>query len=284
MKNMCFGKFCKANSIIHSLDIRVKIMLTLFWIILALVATTTLSYVAIFTYTIFVLFLSKVPLKAFLKSIKPVIFIVIISGIINLFLTHQGVVLWECNFIIVTDYAVTLALTGMFKLLALGTFTAFLTLTSTPLDISHGIESLLSPLKNIIPHTKDFALAVGISISMVPVLYDEAKRLKISMLARGVDFKQKNFFTRTKSYIPLLIPLIVNSLNRSDELSLAIYMRGYSNNVDIKNEYIALKSSDFMAILISIVSAYLILQNLWVLLAFFVPILLFLVLNVCKVL
>jgi len=281
---MCFGKFYKTNSIIHGVDTRIKIILMLFWITLILMANSVLDYAVVFTFAVFTLILSKVPLKVFLKSLKPIIFITIFSVLINLFFTQQGIILWSFNAITITDYGVSLALSGMFKLLFIGTFAAFLTLTSSPLEISHAIESLLSPLKKIIPYARDFAMAVGISISMIPVLYDESKKLKISMLSRGVDFEQKNIFVQIKNYVPLLIPLVVNSLNRADQLSLAITMRGYNENAQLKNEHIALKAVDIAAILIFIVSAYLILQNIWLLLVFLTLIALFLVLNVCKVL
>ena len=281
---MCFGKFYKTNSIIHGVDTLVKIILLLFWIILILMANLVLDYAVVFTFTAFTLILSKVPFKIFLKSLKPIIFITFFSVLINLFFTNQGVILWSFNAITITDYGVSLALSGMFRLLSIGVFAALLTLTSTPLEIAHAIESLLSPFKKIIPYTKDFAMAVGISISMITVLYDESKKLKISMISRGVDFEQKNIFVRIKNYVPLLVPLVVNSLNRADQLSLAITMRGYDENAQLKNEHIALKPSDFVAILIFIISAYLILQNIWLLLVFLVLIALFLVLNVCKVL
>ena len=230
MKDVTFGQYFPASSIIHKMDPRVKILATIAYIVAVFLvgAFHFLGFLACFLFVVIVTVLSKVPFLRVLKSIKGVIFFIVLSAILQLFFNNSGTPLWENGFI--TDEGLLNAgfIIARITLVVLGA--SLLTLTTSPVEIADAIESLLTPLKFIKFPVHEFALIMSIALRFIPTLLDETDRIIKAQKARGANFETKNIFKKAKALIPVLVPLLISSLRRADELSDAMDARCYSGS------------------------------------------------------
>ena len=230
LKDITFGQYIERKSIIHRLDPRTKILLLITTITLIFVSSGFVPLSAVIIFVLIVAFLSKIPVKLYLKNLKAIIPIVIFTSLINLFYTKTGDVLVEFWKIKVTDDGIFTALYLTLRILLLIFASSSLTYTTTPNDLTDGIESLCSPLKwlglkNVI-HT--MALMMTIALRFIPTLVEETEKIMNAQKARGADMENGSLKQRINALIPILIPLFISAVRRSYELAEAMECRCYN--------------------------------------------------------
>ncbi len=232
MKDVSFGQYYPATSFVHKMDARIKILITIAYIV-AVFLVWQFQFMGFLACLIFVLLatiFAKVPFLKVLKSIKAILFFIILSAILQLFFNQSGKAVLEWNFIRITDFGLVNAgfIIARITLVVLGA--SLLTLTTSPVEIADGIESLLYPLKWIKFPVHEFALIMSIALRFIPTLLEETDRIIKAQKARGSDFESGNIFKRAKALIPVLIPLLISSFRRADELADAMDARCYSGS------------------------------------------------------
>ena len=232
MKDVTFGQYYPANSFVHKMDARFKILLTIAYIVAVFLVKSFhfLGFLACFCYLIVAIIFSKVNFFRILKSIKVVLFFVIFSAILQIFFNGDGNVVLKIGSLKITDYALYNAgfIVARIVLVVMGA--SLLTLTTSPIELADGIESLLTPLKFIKFPVHEFALIMSIALRFIPTLLDETDRIIKAQKARGADFESGNIFKRAKALIPVLIPLLISSFRRADELADAMDARCYAGS------------------------------------------------------
>ena len=172
------------------------------------------------------LYTAKIPIKNVFKSLRPLLFIIIITAIINLF-TAPGNTLVSFGKLTITDQGVYRTIFTIIRLVLIILTTSMLTYTTSPMELTDGLEKLFSPLKRFGFPAGELAMMISISLRFIPTLFDEANKIRMAQMARGADFESGNIFNRAKAMIPLLVPLFINSFKRSDELATAMEARMY---------------------------------------------------------
>lgn len=232
MKDVTFGQYFPAKSFVHNMDARVKILLTIAYIVAVFLVTAFhfLGFAACLLFVVIVTFLAKVPFLRMLKSIKAILFFVVFSAVLQIFFTGSGNVLLHWSFIKITDVGLLNAgfIVARITLVVLGA--SLLTFTTSPVEIADAIESLMYPLKFIKFPVHEFALIMSIALRFIPTLLEETDRIIKAQKARGADFESGNVFKRAKALIPVLIPLLIGSFRRADELADAMDSRCYAGS------------------------------------------------------
>lgn len=230
MKDVAFGQYYPAQSFVHKMDPRVKILLSIAYIVAVFLIREFHFYgfAAAFVFILIATVFAKVPFMKVLRSIKAILFFIIFSSVLQVLFNREGTPLAEWWIIVITDVGLLRAafITLRITLVVMGT--ALLTLTTTPVEIADGLESLLTPLKWIQFPVHEFALIMSIALRFIPTLMDETDRIINAQKARGADFESGNIFKRIKALIPILIPLLISSFRRADELGDAMDARCYS--------------------------------------------------------
>lgn len=234
MKDVTFGQYYPANSIVHRLNPAIKIVILIAYIVaLFLVKKFAFYGLALcFCFLVVTIILAKTPPLKVLKSIKGVLFLVIFSAVLNIFFNREGTPLVEkwLGFITITDKGLIYAGFLTARLILLVFSASILTLTTTPVDLADGIETLMYPLKWIKFPVHEFALIMSIALRFIPTLMDETDRIIKAQKARGADFESGNIFKKAKALIPVLIPLLISSFRRADELGDAMDARCYAGS------------------------------------------------------
>lgn len=230
MKDMTFGQYYPSHSVVHKLNPAVKILLSIAYIVAVFLVSAENWYLGFSLCAIFVIFvtaISKIPFGKMLKSIKGIMFFILLSAILQIFFNKNGTPLWENGFI--TDKGLLSAafITLRITLVVLGA--SILTFTTSPVEIADGIEVLLTPLKIIKFPAHEFALIMSIALRFIPTLLEETDRIIKAQQARGTNF-EGGLFKRAKALIPVLIPLLISAFRRADELADAMDARCYSGS------------------------------------------------------
>lgn len=232
MKDVTFGQYFPSNSFVHKMDPRVKILLAIAYIVAVFLVTPFhfLGFAACLLFVVIATIVARVPFMKVLKSIKAVLFFVVFSAVLQIFFNAGGKVLVEWSFIKITDHGLLNAgfIVARITLVVLGA--SLLTLTTSPVEIADGIESLMYPLKFIKFPVHEFALIMSIALRFIPTLLDETDRIIKAQKARGADFDTGNIFKKAKALIPVLIPLLISSFRRADELADAMDSRCYAGS------------------------------------------------------
>ena len=226
-RDVAFGQYYPAKSFVHRMDPRVKILLNLLYMITIFLVQSYFGYALMLAYLLISIFASRIPLKSVLKSVKGIIFLALFTAIINLFFVKSGNVLVDWWIFRITDDGVNFAVKMVVRLVFIVTSASLLTLTTTPVDLTHGIESLLKPLTWIKVPVDEFALIMSITLRFIPTLMDETDRIIRAQKARGASFDTGGLIARAKAFVPILIPLLVNAFRRAEELALAMNARCY---------------------------------------------------------
>ena len=230
LKDITFGQYYDAPSQVHKCDPRVKIVLMLAFIVLIFVSQNAFSLGFSALSVCFILLISRVPLKLYLRNIKAIWMVLVVTGIINLFYSNSGKVLISFWKIEITSGGVYRALFMATRIVLLILISSVLTYTTTPNKLTDGIESLLSPLKYIglknAVHT--FAMMMTIALRFIPTLIEEAEKIMNEQKARGADLENGKLVERVKALIPILIPLLISSVRRAYELAEAMECRCYN--------------------------------------------------------
>lgn len=227
-KDVAFGQYYPADSIIHRLDARVKMLITLLFVIAIFFIKSYFGFMLTAVILIGIVLLAKLPMMSVLKSIKGVMFIILFTAILNLFLIKKGEVLWSWKIFTITKDGVHTTIKMVLRLVLLISGASLLSLTTTPVALADGVESLMSPLKLIKVPVRDIAMIMSIALRFIPTLFEETNKIISAQKARGASFDTGGLFARAKAMLPVLIPLFVNSFRRADELAFAMDARCYN--------------------------------------------------------
>ena len=236
MRDVTFGQYYPVDSPVHRCDPRTKILFLIVYIVAVFVAKNFYGLAACAAVFLAVAALSRVPFASLLRSVRGIIFLLIFTAVLNLFFYSGETVLWQWKFITVTREGVFYTIFLAVRLFLLVTGSALLTLTTTPVSLTDGIESLLYPLKILHFPVHELALIMSIALRFIPILSDEAGRIINAQKARGADFETGGPVKRIKALIPVLIPLLVSAFRRADELGDAMDARCYSGST-VRTKY-----------------------------------------------
>lgn len=232
MRDATFGQYYPSKSFVHRLDPRTKILFLIVYIVAIFLAKDFYALGACALVFVFIAAFSGVPLKSLLRSVKGILLLLLFMTVLNLFFYSEGKPLYNArwDFLEITDKAVyhTVFLAVRLFLLVLGS--SILTLTTTPVSLADGIESLLTPLKLIRFPVHELALIMSIALRFIPILMDETARIMNAQKARGADFESGGIIKRIKAIVPILIPLLISAFRRADELGDAMDARCYSGS------------------------------------------------------
>ncbi len=251
LKDITLGQYFPGNSIIHRLDPRTKILGLIAYIVALFVAVNWVSYGVMFVFLVTCIAISSIPLKSIFKGMKPLVVILILTGILNIFFTKEGTLLFEFRKIQIYDAGLIRAGFMVLRILMLITGTFLLTYTTSPIALTDGIESLLNPLKVIRLPVHELAMMMSIALRFVPTLIEETDKIISAQKARGADFESGNVFRRAKALVPILVPLFISAFRRADELATAMECRCYQGGTGrTKMKLLRFKRRDYLSFLV----------------------------------
>lgn len=229
MSGISFGQYYPARSVLHKLDPRIKIILTLLYIVCSFMCKNIISYALLLLSAIILVIIGRVPIRIILKGLKGVLFILLFTAVLNIFWTTGDTRLWQWKFISIYAEGLYAALFIIIRIsvLIIGTG-MLLTYTTTPIALTNAIEDLLSPLKKLHVPVHSFAMMMTIALRFIPTLSEECERIMTAQKARGADFSSGGLIQRAKALIPVLIPLFVSAFNRAGDLATAMECRCYN--------------------------------------------------------
>lgn len=227
IKDITIGQYIPGNSFVHKLDPRTKILISILFIVSLFIMDKFLGYILVVAFIGAVIIDSKVPPKFILKGLKPIIFLVVLTSVINVFMIRgtEETLLFHFGFIRIYSEGVRTAVFMALRLIFLVVGTSLLTLTTSPIELTDGIEALLRPIGKELAH--ELAMMMTIALRFIPTLMDETDKIMKAQKARGADFETGNIIQKAKSLIPLLVPLFISSFRRADELAMAMEARCY---------------------------------------------------------
>ena len=253
LNNVTFGQLYPVKSFVHKMDARAKLLLTIMFIVAIMFIQSYFGYVLTAGVLAIVLISARIPLRAAIKTVKPIIFIVLLTAILNLFLNKQGKVLCSWWIFTITDVSVDVAVKMSLRLFLLVLGSTMLTMTTSPMDLTDGIESMLKPLKAIKFPVADVAIVMSIALRFIPTLLEETDKIIMAQKARGSSFDEGGLIKRCKALVPILIPLFVSAFRKSDELALALDSRCYKSGENkTKMKVLKMTYRDFIGSLVII--------------------------------
>ncbi|MDP3448807.1 MAG: energy-coupling factor transporter transmembrane component T [Eubacteriales bacterium] len=225
--NISLGQYLPGNSVVHRLDPRTKIILMAVYIAIVFVVKTLPVFLMPVVLLVAIFAFAQVPASYFFSALKPMKWLLVFMFVINLFATQGDTVWFEWKFIRLTQEAAEQAVFMTLRLVLLVAGTSVLTLTTSPIALTDGLEKLMSPLRKLRFPAHELAMMMTIALRFIPTLMEETDRIQKAQMARGADFESGNIFQRAKSMIPVLVPLFVSAFRRADELALAMESRCY---------------------------------------------------------
>ncbi len=227
LKDITLGQYFPGNSIIHKLDARVKLILTVEFIVMLFCAKNMWGIGVGALFCVLSFAFSKVPATLMVKSLKPIVPIVLITSVLNLFFVRTGDTLWQWRFLTITTEGRDTALFMVARIVLLIIGTSLLTYTTSPIDLTDAIEHLLSPLKKIKAPVHELAMMMTIALRFIPTLIEETDKIMNAQKARGSELDTGSFGDKVKGMVPIFIPLFVSSFRRAEELATAMECRCY---------------------------------------------------------
>lgn len=230
LKDVTFGQYYPGNSLLHRTDPRIKMLIMIEYLVFVIVANSELAAAASLMFTAFLIAVSGVRFRILIKSVKPLVFILVFTALINLFFTtgdSEPLLAWK--FINIYEEGIRSAVMMLLRLLSLVLGTSVLiSFTTSPLELTDAIESLLSPLKKIKVPIHEFAMMMSIALRFIPTLIEETNKIISAQKSRCADFESGNLLKRLKALVPILIPLFVSAIRRAEELADAMECRCYN--------------------------------------------------------
>lgn len=232
IKDITIGQYYKASSVLHKCDPRTKLLLTIAFVVVIFLCKNFWSMALMSALTVIAMLISKVPVKMFLKSMKPILPLILLTAVLNIFYNTGGEVLLSFWKITITDKAVFTAIFIAIRIFCLIIVSSLLTYTTTPTMLTDGIEKLLKPLDFILKHTSfrvhTIAMMMTLALRFIPTLIEEIDKIMNAQKARGADLESGSIMQRAKALIPIIIPLFVSSFRRAYELAFAMDCRCYT--------------------------------------------------------
>ena len=263
LKDITLGQYFPGNSVIHRLDPRTKLIMLVVYIVALFMATNWVSYALMAAFLVAVVKISTIPPKSIVRGMKPLVMILVFTGVLNLFFTvGEGEPL--VDFWIFTIYAegIERALFMVIRILLLISGTFLLTYTTSPISLTDGLESLMNPLK--VP-VHELAMMMCIALRFIPTLIEETDKIMSAQKARGADFETGKLMDRVKALIPILVPLFISAFRRADELATAMECRCYQGGDGrTKMKLLRYHKNDFMAFFVGalLIAAVCVLRSL----------------------
>lgn len=227
IRDITIGQYYPANSKLHRLDPRVKIMCTLFYLISLFLFENIGGYIVATIFLISVIRISKVPFKFIVRGLKPIIMLLMITVLFNLFLTNTGDVIFKIWILKVTNDGFRTAIFMAIRLIYLILGSSLMTFTTTPNALTDGIEKLLWPFQKIKLPVHEIAMMMSIALRFIPILLEETDKIMKAQIARGADLESGNIIQKAKAMIPILVPLFVSAFRRANDLAMAMEARCY---------------------------------------------------------
>lgn len=254
IRDITIGQYYPSNSVIHRLDPRVKIICTLLYLISLFMFKSVPGYALCTLFLIVVIRVSKVPFKFITKGLKPIIMLLMITLIFNLFLTNSGTILISIGFLKITDEGLRTAVYMAMRLIYLIVGSSLMTLTTTPNELTDGIEKILKPLNALKVPVHEIAMMMSIALRFIPILLEETDKIMKAQIARGADLESGNIIQKAKAMVPILVPLFVSALRRANDLAMAMEARCYRGGEGrTKMKPLIYKKQDYFAYVIVVV-------------------------------
>ena len=251
LKDITLGQFFPGTSIIHRLDPRTKLIMLIVYIVALFCAASWVSYGVVFLFLAATIAMSKIPLKSIVRGMKPLVVILVFTGVLNLFFTTGGEVLVDFWVFTITTEGLVRAIFMVLRILMLISGTFLLTYTTSPISLTDGLESLLGPLKVIHLPVHELSMMMCIALRFIPTLIEETDKIMSAQKARGADFETGSLLQRVKALVPILVPLFISAFRRADELATAMECRCYQGGEGrTKMKLLRFKSFDFTSFLI----------------------------------
>ena len=248
MLDITLGQYYPGNSFIHRLDPRTKILSTLLLIVAVFLANTAVGYAALCAMVLFIILVSGMPFMLVLKSVKPLLFIIVLTLVLHAVMGQGEHVLYQWKFIKVTEEGLQLGVQMAMRLILLLMISSILTFTTSPIVLTDGIEALLRPFRVIGVPAHELAMMMTIALRFIPTLMEETDRIIKAQTARGADFSGGNLLVRAKNMLPILVPLFISAFRRADDLAVAMEARCYRGGEGrTRMHQLAYRSGDIMA-------------------------------------
>ena len=249
LKDVTLGQYFPGDSYIHRLDPRTKLIMVVVYIVALFLATSWLAYGLVIAFLAVCIKISTIPLKAITRGLKPVLMIVVFTGILNLFFTQGTHEIFTIFGFTLTWEAVERAAQMILRIMLLITGTFLLTYTTSPIALTDGLESLLNPLKKIKFPVHELSMMMCIALRFIPTLIEETDKIMSAQKARGADFETGSLMDRAKAMLPILVPLFVSAFRRADELAVAMESRCYHGGEGrTRMKQLKFAPRDFMAL------------------------------------
>lgn len=227
VREITIGQYYPVDSILHKLDPRVKIVCTLIFLISLFVQNNVTGYLLATIFLVAVITLSKVPASFIIRGLKPILILLLFTGVMNLFFTQGGAVLAHFWVFTITEKGLRTAVYMSIRLIYLIAGSSLMTFTTTPNALTDGIETLLNPLNKIRVPVHEIAMIMSIALRFIPILLEETDKIMKAQIARGADLESGNMIQKMKSMVPILVPLFVSAFRRANDLAMAMESRCY---------------------------------------------------------
>jgi len=227
MLDITLGQYYPGNSLIHRLDPRTKILTTLLLVGAVFLANSAAGYGVLCAMVLFVIAVSGLPFMTVLRSVKPLLFIIVLTLLLHTILGQGEHVIYQWKFLKVTEEGLQMGIKMSMRLILLLMISSILTFTTSPIVLTDGIESLLRPFRVIGVPAHELAMMMTIALRFIPTLMEETDRIIKAQTARGADFSGGNLLVRAKNMIPILVPLFISAFRRADDLAIAMEARCY---------------------------------------------------------
>lgn len=264
-KNISIGQYIPGNTFVHNLDPRVKLIITFIFIAALFIITNFSGYLFILLFVYLGITISKIPFSYVLKGLKPIIIILLLTVGLNMFFTPGGATIFALGPLKITTAGLKLAAFMALRLIFLIIGTSLLTLTTSPISLTDGIEHLLNPFKKIGVPAHELAMMMTIALRFIPTLIEETEKIMKAQMARGADFESGNIINRAKNLVPLLVPLFISAFRRADELAIAMESRCYRGGKNrTRMKQLKMQKNDYISlIVITTMVAVLIWNRYW---------------------
>ena len=254
IRDITIGQFYPAESRIHRLDPRVKIVCTLLYLISLFTFKSIIGYALATLFLVSCVKLAKVPFKYMMRGLKPIIILLLITVCFNLFLTPGGATLIHVGFIKVTEKGLNTAVYMAVRLIYLIMGSSLMTLTTTPNDLTDGLEKAMGPLRKVRVPVHEIAMMMSIALRFIPILLEETDKIMKAQIARGADLESGNIIQKAKAMIPILVPLFVSAFRRANDLAMAMEARCYrGGDGRTKMKPLVYSGRDYRAYIVTIV-------------------------------
>ncbi len=264
LKDITIGQHYPTGSAIHKMDPRIKIIITFIYIVSLFVVNNFIGYIYVIAFLLSAILISKVPLTYILKGLKPLMILIGITFMINIFMT-AGEVVFRIGPFTITEEGLYQAFFMALRLVFLVMGTSLLTLTTSPIALTDGIEHILNPFKRIGVPAHELAMMMTIALRFIPTLLEETDKIMKAQIARGADFESGNLISRAKGLVPLLVPLFISSFRRADELAMAMEARCYRGGENrTRMKELKTQGKDYFALSIgTLLIVLLIVNRIW---------------------